>query len=62
MCIRDRLRDAAERERLVASLTNAQHEMAELQDELALAQRHSGVISERTRLSRDIHDRSLIHI
>jgi len=50
------LRDAAERERLVASLTNAQHEMAELQDELALAQRHSGVISERTRLSRDIHD------
>lgn len=50
------LRDAAERERLVASLTSAQHEMAELQDELALAQRHSGVISERTRLSRDIHD------
>ena len=27
-----------------------------LQDELALAQRHSGAIAERTRISRDIHD------
>ena len=50
------LRDAAERERLVASLTRTQEEMAELQDELALAQRHSGAIAERTRISRDIHD------
>ncbi|MEA5154444.1 sensor histidine kinase [Raineyella sp.] len=50
------LRDAAERERLVAWLTRAQREMAELQDELALAQRHSGAIAERTRISRDIHD------
>ncbi|MCA0379155.1 MAG: sensor histidine kinase [Actinobacteria bacterium] len=50
------LRDAAERERLVVSLTSAQQETAELQDELALAQRHSGVLSERTRLARDIHD------
>ncbi|WP_193598013.1 sensor histidine kinase [Microbacterium sp. YJN-G] len=50
------LRDAAERERLVASLTRAQSEMSELQEELAHAQRHSGVIAERTRLSRDIHD------
>ncbi|WP_448073113.1 sensor histidine kinase [Georgenia yuyongxinii] len=50
------LRDAAERERLVASLVRAQREMAELQDELALAQRHSGAIAERTRISRDIHD------
>lgn len=50
------LRDAAERERLVISLTRAQAEMAELQDELALAQRHSGAIAERTRISRDIHD------
>jgi len=50
------LRDAAERERLVTSLTLAQTEMAELQDELALAQRHSGAIAERTRISRDIHD------
>lgn len=50
------LRDARERERLVASLTRTQAEMAELQDELALAQRHSGMIAERTRISRDIHD------
>lgn len=50
------LRDASERERLVASLTRAQHEMAELQDELALAQRESGAVTERTRISRDIHD------
>lgn len=50
------LRDAAERELLVASLTRAQQEMAELQDELALAQRQSGAITERTRISRDIHD------
>ncbi len=50
------LRDAAERERLVASLTRAQHEMADLQDELALAQREAGATAERTRISRDIHD------
>ncbi|MGO1735378.1 MAG: sensor histidine kinase [Leucobacter sp.] len=50
------LRDAAERERLVTSLTRTQQEMSELQDELALAQRHAGVIAERTRVSRDIHD------
>jgi len=50
------LRDAAERERLVTSLRRAQTEMAQLQDELALAQRHSGAIAERTRISRDIHD------
>lgn len=50
------LRDAAERERLVTSLTRTQDEMAELQDELALAQRHAGAIAERTRISRDIHD------
>ena len=50
------LRDAAERERLVTSLTRAQEEMAALQSELALAQRHSGAIAERTRISRDIHD------
>ncbi|AZN29804.1 sensor histidine kinase [Flaviflexus salsibiostraticola] len=50
------LRDATERDRLVSSLTRAQTEMAELQDELALAQRHSGAIAERTRLARDIHD------
>lgn len=50
------LRDAAERELLVVSLTRAQQETAELQDELALAQRQSGAIAERTRISRDIHD------
>ncbi|MDO4791445.1 MAG: sensor histidine kinase [Buchananella hordeovulneris] len=50
------LRDAAERERLLASLTRAQQEMSQLQDELALTQRRSGAIAERTRLSRDIHD------
>ena len=50
------LRDAAERERLVTSLRQAQQETAELQDELALSQRQSGAIAERTRLSRDIHD------
>ncbi|MBV0895986.1 sensor histidine kinase [Microbacterium sp. NC79] len=50
------LRDAAERERLVSSLTRAQEEMAALQGELALAQRHSGAVAERTRISRDIHD------
>jgi signal transduction histidine kinase len=50
------LRDASERERLVTSLTRAQQEMGTLQDELALAQRQSGAIEERTRISRDIHD------
>lgn len=50
------LRDAAEREHLVTSLTRAQQETADLQDELARAQRQSGAIAERTRLSRDLHD------
>lgn len=50
------LREAAERERLVASLAAAQRETAALQDELALAQRHSGAVAERARLARDIHD------
>ncbi|MDO5735870.1 MAG: sensor histidine kinase [Propionibacteriaceae bacterium] len=49
-------RDAAERERLVESLTLAQTEMSALQEELALTQRHSGAIAERTRMARDIHD------
>lgn len=50
------LHEAAERDRLVRSLTAAQTEMAALQDELALAQREAGAIAERTRISRDIHD------
>ncbi len=49
-------RDAAKREVLVDSLQVAQQQMSDLQDELALTQRHSGAIEERTRLSRDIHD------
>lgn len=53
---RELLRDAAERERLVTSLTAAHQELADVQDELALTQRHSGELAERTRLSRDIHD------
>ena len=50
------LRDAAERERLVASLSNARHETELLQDELALAQRQSGAAGERARIARDLHD------
>lgn len=50
------LRDARERERLVASLRQTQDEMAAVQEELALTQRHSGAVAERTRLARDIHD------
>ena len=50
------VRDAVERERLLVSLARAQRETADLQDELALTQRESGAIAERTRLSRDIHD------
>lgn len=50
------LADAAERERLVASLRQAQQDMADLQDELALTQRHSGAMAERTRLAHDLHD------
>lgn len=49
-------RDARERELLVVSLTRAQREMAGLQEELALTQRHSGASAERARLSRDLHD------
>ncbi|HUH53640.1 MAG TPA: sensor histidine kinase [Microbacteriaceae bacterium] len=50
------LRDAVERERLVTSLKETHKEMADLQVELALSQRHSGAVAERTRISRDIHD------
>lgn len=50
------LREAEERENLVGTLKRAQLEMTELQDELALAQRQSGMLAERTRISRDIHD------
>lgn len=50
------VRDGRERSRLIASLVAAHTEMAELQDELARAQRDAGAVAERTRLSRDIHD------
>lgn len=50
------VRDGRERSRLIASLVTAHSEMAELQDELARAQRDAGAVAERTRLSRDIHD------
>jgi signal transduction histidine kinase len=50
------LGDVRERQRLIASLVQAQNEMAGLHEELARTQRESGVLEERTRLSRDIHD------
>lgn len=50
------VRDSIERQRLVASLVAAQQETELLQAELAETQRAAGVQSERTRLSRDIHD------
>lgn len=50
------LHDAAERESLVSSLTRTQQELIDLQDELALTGRHSGMEAERTRIARDIHD------
>lgn len=50
------LHESAARQQLVEHLTRAQDETARLQDELALAQRHSGAMDERTRISRDVHD------
>src|SRR5699024_1800111 len=50
------LRDGREREALLDSLTQAQRETRELQDELVLAQRQQGVMAERSRLSRELHD------
>lgn len=50
------LRDAVERERLIASLVRTQDEMAGLQEELARTQRDAGAAQERTRLARDLHD------
>lgn len=50
------VRDGEERQRLVESLLAAQAETEQLSDELARSQRTAGVMAERTRLSRDIHD------
>ncbi len=50
------VRDSQQREQLVTSLVAAQAEAEELHAELAQTQHAAGVLSERTRLSRDIHD------
>lgn len=50
------VRVAYDRQRLVTSLVAAQGEADILHAELAEAQREAGVLSERARLSRDIHD------
>ncbi|MEG3035865.1 MAG: sensor histidine kinase, partial [Aurantimicrobium sp.] len=50
------LHSAREREELLASLQSAQLEFLLLQDELAVTQRESGAIEERTRIARDLHD------
>ncbi|MBX3196374.1 MAG: sensor histidine kinase [Microbacteriaceae bacterium] len=50
------LKDARERQQLIASLVQAQDEMTGLHEELGRVQRESGATQERTRLSRDIHD------
>lgn len=48
--------ESVQRERLVASLLRAQAESDRLGAELAAAQHESGILAERTRLSREIHD------
>lgn len=50
------VRDAREREGLLARLLAAQQETEALHAELAAVQREAGALDERTRLSRDIHD------
>lgn len=50
------VRHGRERERLVTFLVAAQAEAESLHEELATTQREAGILSERTRLSRDIHD------
>ncbi|MGO2860369.1 MAG: sensor histidine kinase [Brevibacterium sp.] len=50
------LREGRRREELLNSLEVAHQNLLDLQDELALTQRHAGEIQERTRVSRDIHD------
>jgi len=50
------VRDAVERDRLIASLVRAQEEMSSLQEELARTQREAGATHERTRVARDLHD------
>lgn len=50
------LREGRRREELLQSLEAAHRSLLDVQDELALTQRHAGEIEERTRVSRDIHD------
>lgn len=50
------LREGRRREKLLQSLEAAHRSLLDVQDELALTQRHAGEIEERTRVSRDIHD------
>jgi signal transduction histidine kinase len=50
------VRFGRERERLVASLVEAQAEAESLHAQLAASERDSGALGERARLSRDIHD------
>ncbi len=50
------LTESEERRRLVAELVAAQDDLVVVNEELAAAQRHQGVLGERTRLARDIHD------
>lgn len=50
------LREGRRREELIHSLEAAHRSLVDLQDELALTQRHAGEIRERTRISRDVHD------
>nr|NLI50237.1 sensor histidine kinase [Propionibacterium sp.] len=49
-------REGAEHRRLLGRVLAAQAEAAALSDELLRTQREAGVLAERTRLSRDIHD------
>lgn len=46
----------SERRRLVAQLVEAQDDLVAVHDELAASQHEAGVLAERARLARDIHD------
>ena len=50
------LQESRERGRLLAELMRAQDELAEMHAELAAVQRRRGVLDERGRLARDLHD------
>ncbi|WP_051992344.1 sensor histidine kinase [Mobilicoccus pelagius] len=50
------LAESEDRRRLVAELVVAQDDLVAVHDELAATQREAGVLTERQRLARDIHD------